>query len=125
MDVNNNRNTIGERIARARRAADLTQADVAEKLGVSFQAVSLWERDETVPDTWNLIELAKVLKVSVSSLVENRGDYTFITHKKIYETDHMESFIRHTSRAKAYYDSLRALDFAKEAHKDQYRKNDE
>ncbi len=122
MDVKNNQNTIGERIAKARRAAHLTQADVAEKLGVSFQAVSLWERDETIPDTWNLIELARVLKVSVSSLVEDRGDYTFTTHKKIFEWDHMASFIKHTARAKGMNQTVRALDFAINAHEGQTRK---
>ena len=53
--------TIGTRIAMARRDKEMTQSDVADKLHVTFQAVSLWERDVAVPDTYNLIELAKVL----------------------------------------------------------------
>ena len=69
--------TIGMRIAKARKDANMKQVEVAEKLKVSFQAVSSWERDEFVPDTWNLIELAKVLDVSVSSLVEDRNGETF------------------------------------------------
>ena len=90
-------NTIGSRIAKARKDMHMIQSDVADKLGVTFQAVSLWERDEAVPDTYNLIELAKVLGVSVSFLVEDH-DYTFKTNEKIFDWDHMASFIRHTSR---------------------------
>ena len=42
--------TLGKRLMQARGKSGLTQAAVAEKLGVSSQAVSLWERDETTPD---------------------------------------------------------------------------
>ena len=122
MDETNTLNTIGTRIAKARKDRHMTQSDVADKLGVTFQAVSLWERDEAVPDTYNLIELAKVLKVSVSSLVEDRGDYTFTTHKKIFEWDHMAAFVKHTARAKGMRNTLRALEFAIEAHNGQTRK---
>ncbi len=115
-------NTIGTRIAKARKDVNMTQADVAEKLGISFQAVSLWERDEAIPDTYNLIELAKVLGTSVSSLVEDRGGYTFTTHKNLFEWDHMVSFVRHTARAKKMRNTMKALDFAIEAHEGQTRK---
>ena len=41
-------------------------------MNVSYQAVSSWERDENIPDTYNLIELAKILDVSLDWLVYNR-----------------------------------------------------
>ena len=115
--------TLGKRIANARKDAGLTQSEVADKLNVSFQAVSLWEADETTPTTWNLIELAKLLGVSVSSLVENRGDYIFKTQDHIFDLEHMASFIRHTARAKEMHNTLKALDFAIKAHEGQTRKN--
>ena len=114
--------TIGGRIAEARKALGYTQADVAEKMNVTFQAVSSWERDEFVPDTYNLIELAKVLNVSVSSLVENRGDYVFKTTDRIFDYKHMYSFVKHTAKAKKLHNSLKALDFAMKAHEGQTRK---
>jgi len=64
--------TTGMKIAEARKRAGLTQAAVAEKLEVSFQAVSAWERDEYLPDTDKLIRLAGVLDVSVSYLLEDK-----------------------------------------------------
>lgn len=38
---------IGQQICYLRKARGLTQADLGERLGVSFQAVSKWERGET------------------------------------------------------------------------------
>ncbi|MBQ2583178.1 MAG: helix-turn-helix domain-containing protein, partial [Erysipelotrichaceae bacterium] len=118
----NEYDTIGKRIAKARKDAGMTQSDVAEKLHVTFQAVSSWERDEFVPETFNLIELARVLEVSVSSLTEKRGDYVFETQKEIFEWEHMASFVRHTARAFKMRDTLKALDFALKAHEGQTRK---
>ena len=70
-----NEDSIGKRIANARKAAGLSQAQVAEHLDVSFQAVSSWERDQTSPDVSNIIGLAKLLNVSISSLLEEGIQY--------------------------------------------------
>ena len=63
---------IGENIVIARKNLNLTQADLADKMNVSYQAVSSWERDENLPDTINLIALASVLNVSLDWLVYNK-----------------------------------------------------
>ncbi len=118
----NGKVSMGKKIAKARKDAGLTQADIAEKLEISYQAVSLWETDRSVPDMYNLMELAKLLGVSVSSLVEDRDGYTFKTNKNIYDWNHMTSFVRHTSKAKGYKNALKALDFALVAHDGQTRK---
>lgn len=60
--------TIGNRIAKTRKAKGFTQEYLAESLGVSRQAVSKWEKDQTAPDTKNLIALASLLGVSVEYL---------------------------------------------------------
>lgn len=64
MDVD-----IAKRLADRRRAAGLTQEELAEKLGVSRQAVSKWERSESSPDTDNLISLARLYDVSLDDLL--------------------------------------------------------
>ena len=117
-----NKTQIGSRIADARKDRHLTQSKVADQLNVSFQAVSLWERGESLPDTENLINLADILQVSVSSLVEERGSYSFPPRKNIFKWDHMASFVRHTARANGMHDTLKALDFAIKAHEGQFRK---
>ena len=60
---------IAERLARRRREAGYSQESLAEKLGVSRQAVSKWERSESSPDTDNLIALAQLYEVSIDDLL--------------------------------------------------------
>jgi HTH-type transcriptional regulator/antitoxin HipB len=60
---------IAERLARRRREAGYSQESLAEKLGVSRQAVSKWERSESSPDTDNLIALAQLYSVSIDELL--------------------------------------------------------
>ena len=62
-------NTLGGRIGQLRRAKGLTQEDLAEKLGVSAQAVSKWENDISCPDIQLLPKLAKFLDTSVDRLL--------------------------------------------------------
>lgn len=57
------------RLAELRRAHGLSQEELAEKLDVSRQAVSKWERAESSPDTDNLIALARLYGVSLDVLL--------------------------------------------------------
>ena len=57
----------------ARKESGMTQSDLAEKIGVSFQAISSWERDEYLPDTDNIIKLAKELRVPTSRLIDEES----------------------------------------------------
>ena len=63
---------IGANIMKARKAKGYTQMTLADALGVSFQAVSNWERGQTCPDIANLSELSRVLDLSVDELLGNR-----------------------------------------------------
>lgn len=47
----------------------MTQNDVAVKLGVTYQAVSKWERDENLPDATLLQQLSQMYDVSVDNLL--------------------------------------------------------
>lgn len=60
--------TIGKRISQTRMKKGYTQEYLAEKLNVSRQAVSKWEKDLSCPDTKNLIALAELLEISVEYL---------------------------------------------------------
>ena len=60
---------VGEQIATLRKQNQLTQNDLGERLGVSFQAVSKWERGETLPDTALLVDLAKILDTTVDFIL--------------------------------------------------------
>jgi len=45
-----NMQAIGKKIASLRKQRDMTQMDLADKLGVTYQAVSSWERGNSMPD---------------------------------------------------------------------------
>ena len=60
--------TIGERITALRKEQNMSQARLADLMAVSRQAVSKWEKDQTSPDTLNLIRLAEVLNTEMEYL---------------------------------------------------------
>ena len=62
-------NTIGQRILMLRKEKNLTQAELAELLSVSGQAVSKWEQDRSYPDILLLPTLSKILGVTVDELL--------------------------------------------------------
>ncbi len=64
-------NNIGEKITKLRKETMMSQESLAEKIGVSRQAISKWERDETLPDIQNLIALSNVFGVSVDDIINN------------------------------------------------------
>lgn len=64
-----NNETVGKQIALLRTDKGLTQSELGERLGVSFQAVSKWERGETLPDTALLPDLANVLETTIDNIL--------------------------------------------------------
>ena len=59
---------IADRLLNYRKSHGFSQEELAEKIGVSRQAVSKWERAEASPDTDNLISLAKIYGVTLDEL---------------------------------------------------------
>lgn len=72
------------RLQQLRKENGYTQEVLAEKLGISRQSVSKWERAEASPDTDNLIALAKIYGLSVDQLLDTSADSTVVhtTQKK-------------------------------------------
>ena len=66
--------TLGKRISEQRKKLSLTQEELAEKLGVSAQAVSKWENDVSCPDILLLPEIAKLLGVTVDALLSGKAE---------------------------------------------------
>ena len=62
--------TFGEKLQALRRSAGMSQDTLAERLDVSRQAVSKWERDEALPETENLIRIAEIFGVSLDELLQ-------------------------------------------------------
>lgn len=66
--------TLGFRIALRRKELGFTQEELAEKVGVSAQAVSKWENDISCPDISLLPNLAKVLNMTTDELLTGKKD---------------------------------------------------
>ena len=67
--MNLNTLQIGAFLQSRRKMGGMTQTELAEKLGVSSQSVSNWERGETIPDVSMLPDLAVVLHCSVDAIL--------------------------------------------------------
>lgn len=61
--------TLGERIAYYRKAANMTQAELAEACSVTAQAVSKWENDLTAPDISLIPKLAELFHITTDELL--------------------------------------------------------
>lgn len=61
--------TIGDRIAKYRRNQGLSQEELAEKLGISRQSVSKWERNESLPEADKIPLLAQVFSITTDELL--------------------------------------------------------
>ena len=59
-----NAQILAEKLYVLRKQSGISQEELADKLGVSRQAVSKWERGEAMPDTENLIAISKLYKTS-------------------------------------------------------------
>lgn len=60
---------IGKFIAECRKQNNLTQMQLAEKLGITDRAVSKWETGKSMPDSSIMLQLCEILKISVNDLL--------------------------------------------------------
>ena len=64
-----NMTQVGINISKMRKSKGLTQMELADKLGISFQAVSNWERGISMPDISKLGELSALFDVSTDEIL--------------------------------------------------------
>ena len=69
LEVNTMELMIGDKLKNLRRNRDLTQEEVATHIGISYQAISKWERGDGYPDITMLPTLANYFGVSVDELI--------------------------------------------------------
>lgn len=90
--------TLGERILKYRKKARISQEELADRLNVTRQSISLWETDQTVPSLDSLITLAQIFGISLDELCglngkdtqqlqETATEYTDATENKEDSTD--------------------------------------
>lgn len=63
--------SIGEKIQQLRKVSGLSQEQLAEMIGVSRQAISKWETDQSVPEVEKILVLSRVFSISTDELLGN------------------------------------------------------
>lgn len=120
--------TFAERLTNARKEKGFTQSDVAEKLNVSFQAVSLWERGETTPEIDKLVDIASLYQVSLDWLLTGKReervllDFQDSLSDRLFNEERMYTYVKTYASVKNLIQTSKVLPYARELHKGQVRK---
>lgn len=76
---------LGNKIMTLRKKNNLSQEDLAEKVGVTRQTISKWELEETTPDINQAKKLSMIFNISLDELVNN--DVNSILIEKVSNTE--------------------------------------
>lgn len=86
--------TIGRKLYDLRKQSGFTQDYVAEKLGVSAQAVSKWENDIACPDIMTLPKIAELFGITIDELFKNEEVKSNVKFEKIEKINENELIFR-------------------------------
>ncbi len=89
-----NQTAIGSYIAKKRREKNLTQEQLAEKLGVSNKTISKWENGKCMPDYGIIEQLCKELSVTLSELMD--GEDAAEDSVRVYDDEQILDLLRRT-----------------------------
>ena len=89
-----NQTAIGNYIAKKRREKNLTQEQLAEKLGVSNKTISKWENGKCMPDYSIIEQLCKELSVTLSELMD--GEDAAEDSVRVYDDEQILDLLRRT-----------------------------
>lgn len=113
---------IGNRIKTARLKKGMSQEQLGEKLGVSFQAVSSWETGKFIPDPDHLPAISKVLDLSLDSLFADE-DRNWELKPVNYDFNHMYTFVKGRAQMLNLSQTLAVMDLLRKAHGSQQRRS--
>lgn len=88
---------LGNKIMTLRKKNNMSQEELAEKVGVTRQTISKWELEETSPDITQAKTLSNIFKVSLDELVSN--DLNSIIVEKVSNTEKLAGIIIKTLKA--------------------------
>lgn len=115
---------IGKNLLYCRKRKGLSQGQVADLVGVSFQTVSAWEHDVYLPQLEKLESLAEVLDTTIAELCSTSpaGSFSWELRDQMFSVDHMYAFIRSFAQGSGARQTAAALPYARKMHAGQYRK---
>ncbi len=121
-------NGFAERLLEERKKQKMTQADVAEALGISFQTVSQWERGETSPDISKLADIAALFHVTTDYLLTGETpqhmhiDYYGKLSDRLFDEKKMYTYVKTYATAHGLLQTAKVLPYARKLHDGQFRK---
>lgn len=86
-----NSKSIGNKISAARKSLRLSQAEVAEKVAISPQAVGKWERGESLPDITTLSRLAEILGVDLNYFSDNFSSTDSVQTEHVMQSSNLNT----------------------------------
>ena len=89
-----NQTAIGGYIARKRKEQNLTQEQLAERLGVSNKTVSKWENGKCMPDYSIIQKLCETLHVTLPELMD--GEDAAVSSVRVYDDEQILDLLRRT-----------------------------
>ncbi len=113
---------VGKRIRAARKAGKMSQEQLGEKLGVSFQTVSTWETGRFLPESERLPALARELDLSLDALFSEKEKHWRLKPVN-YEPERMFSYVKDRAQDYGLKQSLAVLGILREAHGIQQRRS--
>lgn len=117
---------LGMSISEARKQAALTQEQLAEKIGVTVQAVSKWENGHNLPDIENLMLIAEITNKPYGFFLKSETDEenspAITVRDRLFQEDNMFTRLRSTASVEKLDETYRALQYIRERHAGQFRK---
>lgn len=113
--------TIGERIKEIRKSRGLTQKELGERLGLSYQAIAQWENNLRNPKNETIGKIADALGVSISSILPEQPDDPVIDR---LTSDFAAKLFAHMKKADQLddeYNKLRGYDHSAQVDEIPYR----
>ena len=109
---------LGKNILDRRKELHMTQGNLAEKVGVSIEAVSGWEKEKYSPSADNLVALAEVLNTTVDKLT---GGEDWAMNSRIFNERNMSAFLKGKLSGEEWQMSAAAISIAKQYHAGVFR----
>jgi len=103
--------TFGEKLLNLRKQANLTQNDLADKLNISRQAITKWERGVGLPDIDNIKKISSLFNISIDNLLDYKieninisiNNEENINHEKLSLKNVDEFILNRYNKAQAIY----------------------
>ena len=118
------RKILGRRISDGRKKTGLTQAQLADNIGVAAHTVSKWETGASLPDLENVLQLSEALKIHPFAFLENEENdlLRFTFRGRLFHEERMYTRVQAFASEENLTETAQAVTFMRKQHSGQFRK---